>query len=290
MLTGEYSVLRGVPALAVPTRAGQRLEFTPSVEIADGLLWQAYDTIGQLWLEATFDAELNLEKSWPSGNADLLARLLSYAFGQAAHFPIPAGVVRTHLEFDARWGWGSSSSLVALIAHWSGCPLMELYRAAFRGSGYDAAVGYTGKPLVYRLDPEGAAHWQEFALPEFWRETYLLYRGQKQDSQREVARFAQKESPEALLSELRALSLACLQASTLTELCELLQQHEKLTGALLDRRPVQEELFPDFPGVIKSLGAWGGDYLWVLSPEDPLPYFQNKSEYHLEPFSEIVAV
>lgn len=287
MLTGEYSVLRGVPALAVPTRAGQRLEFTPSGKTSEGLLWRAYDNQGQLWLEASFDAEFNLGKSWPSGKAEVLGRLLSYAFRQT-HFPLPTGVVRTHLEFAPRWGWGSSSSLVALIAHWTGAPLMELYRAAFQGSGYDAAVGYTRNPLVYRLDPKGAAHWEQFTLPEFWRETYLLYRGQKQDSQREVARFAQKESPAALLSELEALSLACLQASSLTELCELLQQHEKYTGALLNRRPVQEELFPDFPGVIKSLGAWGGDYLWVLSPEDPLPYFQNKSEFHLEPFSKLV--
>jgi hypothetical protein len=31
--------------------------------------------------------------------------------------------------------------------------------------------------------------------------------------------------------------------------------------------PVQQELFPDFPGQLKSLGAWGGDFIWAVSEE-----------------------
>ena len=33
---------------------------------------------------------------------------------------------------------------------------------------------------------------------------------------------------------------------------------------LLDTKTIKELLFPDFSGTIKSLGAWGGDFVLVL--------------------------
>ena len=32
-------------------------------------------------------------------------------------------------------------------------------------------------------------------------------------------------------------------------------------------KPVKEELFGDFPGAIKSLGGWGGDFIMALDLE-----------------------
>ena len=45
---------------------------------------------------------------------------------------------------------------------------------------------------------------------------------------------------------------------------------------ILELQTVQETLFKDFDGVIKSLGAWGGDFVMVVSKENPTAYFTKK--------------
>lgn len=45
---------------------------------------------------------------------------------------------------------------------------------------------------------------------------------------------------------------------------------------ILEQQTIQEALFEDFKGVIKSLGAWGGDFVLAPSKEDPTNYFNER--------------
>jgi hypothetical protein len=45
---------------------------------------------------------------------------------------------------------------------------------------------------------------------------------------------------------------------------------------VLETTIVKEALFSDFNGEVKSLGAWGGDFVMVLSDSDPTSYFSSK--------------
>ena len=45
----------------------------------------------------------------------------------------------------------------------------------------------------------------------------------------------------------------------------LLRKHEKIISNVLGRKPVGETEFRDFNGLVKSLGAWGGDFLLFAS-------------------------
>ena len=47
-------------------------------------------------------------------------------------------------------------------------------------------------------------------------------------------------------------------------------------------------LFPDFDGVIKSLGAWGGDFVMVISNENPTDYFMEKGYETVIPYEEMI--
>jgi len=51
---------------------------------------------------------------------------------------------------------------------------------------------------------------------------------------------------------------------------------------------VKEALFPDFKGVIKSLGAWGGDFVLAISRENPTGYFRERGYETVLPFSEMI--
>jgi hypothetical protein len=47
-------------------------------------------------------------------------------------------------------------------------------------------------------------------------------------------------------------------------------------AGVLGIESVQARLFPDFKGIVKSLGAWGGDFVMAVADEDPTAYFKAK--------------
>jgi hypothetical protein len=51
---------------------------------------------------------------------------------------------------------------------------------------------------------------------------------------------------------------------------------------------VKERFFPDFKGVIKSLGAWGGDFALVVSKDNPSSYFKEKGFTTLLSYKEMI--
>jgi len=53
-------------------------------------------------------------------------------------------------------------------------------------------------------------------------------------------------------------------------------EHEKIISAIIQQKPVKSELFPDYFGEIKSLGAWGGDFVLATGNEKSISYFKNK--------------
>ena len=57
---------------------------------------------------------------------------------------------------------------------------------------------------------------------------------------------------------------------------------------ILEMQTVKEALFPDFRGVVKSLGAWGGDFVLAVSRENPTEYFRNRGYDTVVPFSEMI--
>ena len=48
---------------------------------------------------------------------------------------------------------------------------------------------------------------------------------------------------------------------------------------LLEQPTIKSQLFADFDGSIKSLGAWGGDFVLAASEQNPTEYFSRKG-YH----------
>jgi len=55
--------------------------------------------------------------------------------------------------------------------------------------------------------------------------------------------------------------------------------------------PIQEEYFTDFQGVVKSLGAWGGDFLMILTElpqSDIISYFKKKGFSTLFAYNELI--
>lgn len=76
--------------------------------------------------------------------------------------------------------------------------------------------------------------------------------------------------------------------SEINNVFNLIEKHEVILSNILELETVKERLFSDFDGVIKSLGAWGGDFIMVLSKENPSDYFKSKGFNTILAYNEMI--
>ena len=67
-----------------------------------------------------------------------------------------------------------------------------------------------------------------------------------------------------------------------------LEKHEIELSNILEVPTIKEIYFDDFNGIIKSLGAWGGDFVLAISKENPTQYFHEKGFETVIPYQEII--
>ncbi len=283
LLTAEYFVLDGALALAVPTRQGQWMEVASTAE-ADRLRWQSYDDQDKLWWEG--------EWTWTGGQwvshrpDDAVGRRLTTLLAAALQQQpdclqkLAGAQVRSRLEFPRNWGLGSSSTLISNLARWLDVDPWLLLADSFGGSGYDLACAETSSPILYQLR-HGRPHFVSLPwIPPYRSSVSFVYTGQKQDSREGIQRYrARAGKLQAPLQALNELSLALLRAEDSTTAMQLLKAHEQLVSETIDIEPIQPRLFSDFPGQLKSLGAWGGDFMLALSEggtEEVRSYFARR--------------
>ena len=68
----------------------------------------------------------------------------------------------------------------------------------------------------------------------------------------------------------------------------LLDYHEEILSSVLKRDTIRTELFSDFEGSIKNLGAWGGDFILASCSYNPSSYFNDKGFNIIFSFNEMV--
>jgi mevalonate kinase len=284
LLSSEYYVLDGALALALPTNVGQKLKVTTLPSEHRVLHWRSYDSDGALWFEAKFDADtFECLDNYVSQKSILLQKILrktrelSKNFLHAHQYVL----VETYLEFPRLWGLGSSSTLIHNIAKWANVNAFELLFKTMGGSGYDVACADAQKAILYEKPKEGQPQAKEVIFnPPFKDQIYFVYLGKKQSSKEGIDYYKSlTQQKDELVNKLTSITQKFLEAQTLTEFDELIRQHEILISQSLQMKRVKEVLFADFWGEVKSLGAWGGDFILVTSEktkEETKNYFAAK--------------
>ena len=84
------------------------------------------------------------------------------------------------------------------------------------------------------------------------------------------------------------ISDAFLEATSLEDFNRLIIEHEKIVSSIIKLKPVKEKLFPDYFGEIKSLGAWGGDFILATGNSATPAYFKNKGFETILTYAEMV--
>ena len=79
-----------------------------------------------------------------------------------------------------------------------------------------------------------------------------------------------------------------IKCNNVTDFQNLLNQHEKILSEVLNKKSIKEELFNDYDGEIKSLGAWGGDFILAVGNENSKDYFKEKGYKIIFSFDEML--
>ena len=240
-----------------------------------------------MWFEAVFcNKTLEVISYNDLKIAKTLQSILQKAKAMKPDFDFSAKI-KTNLEFPRNWGLGSSSTLINNIAQWVNVNAFELL-SAFGGSGYDIACAQYNKPIIYQLEEKTPLVSKANFKPSFAKQLFFVYRNKKQDSKAGIKQYRELKKDTILINDISALSLELAKSNSLTDFDYLLKQHESIIGNLLGINPVQQELFKDYFGQLKSLGAWGGDFMLATGNDDTIAYFKAKGYGTVIPFSKMI--
>jgi mevalonate kinase len=291
LLTGEYLVLHGALAFAVPLQYGQMLEVYKTN--TENLEWIALEN-GDEWLKFEISEE-DIFRQSSKGTSDkefvcyLLnrARSLNPRFLQRISYQI-----KTEIDFNRNWGLGSSSSLINNVAQWADVNPYELHALISNGSGYDIACANYCKPILFRKNGVHPMIYPVDFDPSFTSQLYFVYLGKKQISEDSVNQFLGDYTPQrSELEKISLLSKRVLQAQDPYEFDKCIMEHERFVGDAINQEPIQEKMFGDFNGTLKSLGAWGGDFMLArtdIGKREVSRYFFEKGLTTIFRWDEIV--
>jgi hypothetical protein len=268
LISGEYFILDGAKGLAIPTRYGQHLRAKTLSSHSHTLYWVAMTSRQQTWLNLTFDTHTLDCISHTTKGAQTLAKILKQIRLMSPSFLTSEQdiAVETRLEFPNEWGLGSSSTLIYDIATWAGVDAIQLLRATMGGSGYDVACAGADTPIIYTIVDEQPS-WEavEF-VPAFADSVYFVYTGNKQLSSTAIQSYQGLDLDRAAIAkEIDTLTDAMLTCSDLATFETIINTHENLIAHSLKMTKVKDTLFSPYWGAVKSLGAWGGDFVMMTN-------------------------
>lgn len=292
LLTGEYVVLNGAKALAVPTKFGQSLTIESGSN--NRIQWKSFDYDNTIWFEDTILFDEIISKTKSDAFSDVKTKLidiLHQAYIQNPSFILESKgyVIETKLTFPRLWGLGTSSTLLNNIAQWLNIDAFELLQKSFGGSGYDIACAQTNEPIIYTLENE-KPHFEIVPFnPTFKKNIHFVYLNKKQSSSNAISNYiSRRHKVDKIIAKINAITEEALLVNEGRDFALLMEKHQAIMSDVLETQTVKEMLFHDFKGVVKSLGAWGGDFVMVLSKENPTEYFSKKGYTTILTYDEMV--
>lgn len=289
-ILGEYYVLEGAKVFALPTKFGQFLNVFPLK--TKTLSWKSYDADGSVWYNdeiAVSDIISNNQSSDDKVRNTLIDILYQAHLMNPSTLENNGFLVETKLTFPRNWGLGTSSTLINNIAQWFQVDAFELLQKSFGGSGFDIACAQNNTPVTYQVVNKQPIVEQVTFNPSFKEHIYFVYLNKKRDSKDAIANFRKKQKNlSAEIQQVSQMTDELLQIQDLKFFIDFLKKYEQNLSEILETPTIQNELFPDFIGLVKSLGGWGGDFVMVASEENPTEYFKQKGYETIITYSDMI--
>lgn len=288
LISGEYLVLKGARALAIPLKFGQDLQIETHQSTDKAILhWKAYEN-NSLWFEILLSIpDLELIKTSDRLIGEKLIQILKTSFKINPNF-IEKNLsykVSSRMTFNKNWGMGSSSTLISNIANWAKIDPYLLLQESFGGSGYDIACASSEKPLFYKLVQDKPKIQTIDFNPSFRENLHFIFLGKKQLSSESISEFNKNEfNNTELIKRISEIGKEMYECKKLSLFQDLMREHEEIISEVLNKKRIKEDRFLDFPGEIKSLGGWGGDFILVATDQN----YESVKSYFTEKGLEII--
>jgi len=278
LISAEYFVLFGAKALALPTVLGQELIVKTNKIPSSSFSWIT-NVCGKKIFSAEFDVLGNVLDASDHRLSDRLTHIFNFII-QTKGKDILRDVseFESNLEFSMEWGLGSSSTLIYALASWADMDPFLLQKEIFGGSGYDIACAGSDKAVMYQLN-EQIPSWTNIPFnPSFKDDLFFVYLNKKENSREAISLVEARKkffNPE-LVNKISSISLEMVEAKNLKAFSQLMTDHESIVSSATGKETVKAKLFMDYPYAIKSLGAWGGDFILVEGHSRMHDYFIKK--------------
>lgn len=276
MLTSEYVAVDGALVLAVPTKLGQEFFFDESDDERSLIYWNAYHQ-DQLWLETIIDYKTwTIIKTNDQKASEFILKVLKNVqeLSEIKFKTNNSYHLKTNLQFPSDFGLGSSSTLMSNLGEWAEIDPFVLNEISLGGSGYDVAVAKEKSAVLYSRFPERVYEKVNFD-PSFKDDLIFIHLNQKQDTREGISHYKSKATSTELINEYSELTKLVLNSQNLEEFSQLMTIHEQKLAIFLGTPTVKEKYFQNYPGFVKSLGAWGGDFVLASKFGDYKAYFKT---------------
>ncbi len=281
LISGEYMVLKGARAFAISLNRGQRTEIIGGQKVGE-INWNSYYG-DENWFHARFlKSNFEILESSDFERAAYLQKLLTVLNDLHPGFLADqeSFEINNYLDFHPDWGFGSSSTLISNLSEFAGVDPYEVNQILSGGSGFDIACARSNSPILYQ-NKDGERDVTEVSFnPDYKENLYFIWLGNKKSTAQSIRWFDENiKVSDKYLNEISRISEGISRANGLNEFSYLLKKHTGILEEVLGVAGVQKQYFGDFDGVIKPLGAWGGDFVLAASEQDKgyvNGYFKNK--------------
>ena len=290
LFTGEYVVLDGANALAFPTKFGQSMSVKKIKE--SKIIWESFNCNDELWLHCEFSIhDIKIPQKKIDDEKDMLISILREVKKLNPKFLNETNGYRiiTKLDFERNWGLGSSSTLISNISKWANVDPFKLLDVTFGGSGYDVAAAQRNTPILYSKTLnqhqiiEPSINW------DFTDQLFFVHLNKKQNSRDGIFNYQKiKNHNLAAIDKISELTTTICHCQSLSDFEIIINEHEEIISKITQQKTVKELLFNNYKGCIKSLGAWGGDFILVTGNEKNWNYFKEKGFKTILSFKEMI--
>ena len=106
-----------------------------------------------------------------------------------------------------------------------------------------------------------------------------------------MRRYRGRQPHPEVIEQISNLTERMIAENDVGEFMSLMKKHENILSSELRLSKVQDLLFSDFAGAVKSLGAWGGDFVMAVAnekAEQSMKYFKEKGYKTMFRYGEII--
>ena len=277
MITGEYFVLHGAKSLLLPTKFFQDMTVSTFNEEAL-VLWESYDQNNNKWFSAEFDLPNLSIRGSETKEKIFLEKILDFVAKKKPNiFENNCGInIKTRMDFNRSWGLGSSAILINNLSNYFGLDPFEVSKNVTNSSGADIASTKISKPIIFSINDKKPYYKEVHFNPPFSKNLLFVYLNKKQSSEKEVEKFKKIRIEDDEIRTISEITNQVLTCKKIDDFNDLIEKHESIISSKIKKETVKNTLFKDFNGCIKSLGAWGGDFVLACGHDNLKNYFKNK--------------